>query len=359
MNVNPARTRRTWALGVGTAMITVGLATSLGLSATSASTASGWNAASSSAALKALPAGDISGWDGNGAPPFLKTAPTGTSLKTPAKNTVFACIKVPVPGTDQTVILGQTVGTQLTQAKTPWVQDGKVVLSKIQTVPGSVQMKSVFKMTQTATSRHLKGNGIPNHPIGTFPIPQTSAAYKYYAALPAEGFANAAEIPVMPYDLDVTLPLHPKMSAKPNCVSSLMTGIALTGAAWHVEMAPDAQINVYDPNAALPTDRCFGHPYAFQYHYHGYSWKCMNQGKAGQQSPLLGYALDGFGIYGPRGADGKVITNAQLDECHGMVSEVMFNGTKQKIYHYVLNNEYPYSIGCFRGMPQMMMGAMH
>jgi hypothetical protein len=30
----------------------------------------------------------------------------------------------------------------------------------------------------------------------------------------------------------------------------------------------------------------------------------------------------------------------------------MFNGKKQRIYHYVLNNEYPYSIGCFRGTPQ-------
>ena len=137
-----------------------------------------------------------------------------------------------------------------------------------------------------------------------------------------------------------------------------MTGVSLTGAAWHLEIAPDSKLNVYDPNAALPTDRCFGHPYATEYHYHGYSWKCMDQGEAGKQSPLLGYALDGFGIYGPRGADGKPITNAQLDECHGMTSEVMFNGKQQNIYHYVLNNEYPYSVGCFRGTVQASMEGM-
>lgn len=137
-----------------------------------------------------------------------------------------------------------------------------------------------------------------------------------------------------------------------------MTGVSLTGAAWHLEIAPDSKLNVYDPNAALPTDRCFGHPYATQYHYHGYSWKCMEQGEAGKQSPLLGYALDGFGIYGPRGADGKPVTNAQLDECHGMTSEVMFNGKQQSIYHYVLNNEYPYSVGCFRGTVQASMSGM-
>ena len=299
-----------------------------------------------------------SGWDSNGAPTFLKTAPTSTPLGAAARNTVFACIKVPIPGTGNTVVLGQTVAKQLTQAKTPWVQDGNVVISKIDVVPGSVTLNSVFGVTETGTTRRLKGNGIPNHPIGVFPIPQSSSSYAYYAALPAEGYANAAEIPVKPYDLDVTLPREPKLSATPICISGLMTGVALTGAAWHVEMAPDAQLNVYDPNAALPTDRCFGHPYATEYHYHGYSWKCMDQGTAGKQSPLLGYALDGFGIYGPRGADGKPITNAQLDECHGMVSEVMFNGKMQSIYHYVLNNEYPYSIGCYRGTVQATMSGM-
>ena len=104
-----------------------------------------------------------------------------------------------------------------------------------------------------------------------------------------------------------------------------------------------------NPISILPLDQCFGHPYSQQYHLHAYSWKCFpNQGTTGQ-SPLFGYALDGFGIYGPRGADGKEITNAQLDVCHGMTSPVFWNGKIQNIYHYVLNSEYPYSVGCFRG----------
>lgn len=31
----------------------------------------------------------------------------------------------------------------------------------------------------------------------------------------------------------------------------------------------------------------------------------------------MGYALDGFGIFGPRSLGGKLVTNADLDECHG------------------------------------------
>ena len=313
--------------------------------------------------MGAAPATAAPAWEGNGAPSVLKTAPAGTPINAPAKNTMFTCVKTPVP--DGTVLpdgtklpnnsfieIGQQVGRALAQANTPWLQGNNVVLSKIDTVPGKVKMKSVFKITETKNTRTLKGNGIPNFPVGIFAIPKNSAAYKYYAALPATGYANAAEIPIKPYHLELKLPKNPKVAAEPTCFEELTIGVALVGAAWHAEVALDALGNAYDPNAALPTDRCFGHPYATEYHVHGYSWKCMDQGTPAQASPLVGYALDGFGIYGPRGADGTLVTNAELDECHGRVGEVMFNGKKQKIYHYVLNNEYPYSIGCFRGTPQ-------
>jgi hypothetical protein len=138
-------------------------------------------------------------------------------------------------------------------------------------------------------------------------------------------------------------------------MASLVTGVALSGGAWHFEMAPDSQLNLYDPNAALATDNCSGHPYMMQYHYHGYSWKCFkNQGDVGKHSPLFGYAIDGFGIYGPRGDDGKMVKNADLDECHGHTHSVMWDGSMQSIYHYHLNNEYPYSVGCFRGTPAQL-----
>ena len=244
--------------------------------------------------------------------------------------------------------------TSLSAGSAPWDVGNKVILSKVPAVPGSIKMKSIFHVSVMGTSRIFTGNGIPSTPVGVFPIPAKSAAYKYYAALPAEGYANAAEIPIQPYDLKVTVPLNPVMNATPSCIPMLPTGITLTGATWHVEMAPDDSANLYSPDSALPLDTCQGHPYMGQYHYHGYSWKCFPaslQGQVGKQSPLMGYAIDGFGIYGPRDANGKWITNAQLDVCHGTTSKVWFNGKYQSIYHYVLNNEYPYSIGCFRGTP--------
>jgi len=294
-------------------------------------------------------AGSSSPWNGNGAPSYLITPATGTPITAASANTIFPCNSpIPTPTGLKPMPAGLTAGA------TSWDVGDKVILSKVPAVPGNKKLHSVFHITTTNTSRILTGNGLPSTPVGTFPIPQTSSAYKYYAALPAVGYANAAEIPINPYNLNVTIPIHPVVNATPSCIPYLPIGVTLTGALWHIEMAPDNNANLYSPDSALPLDSCSGHPYMGEYHYHGYSWKCFPsalQGKAGKQSPLMGYAMEGFGIYGPRGANGKVITNAQLDECHGTTSKVMFNGKYQSIYHYVLNNEYPYSVGCFRGTP--------
>ena len=271
-------------------------------------------------------------------------------LQSAARNAIYVCRQVvPIPG-------GGTIDApdHFTLANTPWVSDGNTItISKINMVPGAVQLPHSFTVTTTKTTRNFTGNGIPNHPIGTFPIPADSAAYPYYAALPAQGFPNAAEIPVTPYALDVTVPRNPKPNASPTCINDLTTGVVTqTGAAWHVEVAPNAQLQIFDPNAALPTDRCFGHPYAGMYHYHGYSWKCFpNPGSAGHASPLYGYAIDGFGVYGPLGENGKQIHNSQLDECHGHYGWIRWDGVRKYMYHYHVNNEYPYSIGSFRGTP--------
>jgi len=307
-----------------------------------------------SAGIGSAASGD--GWSGN-APSTLTTVPTGTNMSTPGKNKSFLCShRVSLPGG----IPADVFFPPFVNPGQTWATGDTLSIAAMPTVPGSMRMKSVFKETDTATTRRFKGNGIPNTPMGTFPIVPGSPAYDIYSQLPAQGYATAADIPVMPYNLDVTVPRKPKMNKKPTCIDWLTTGIITqTGAAWHAEVAFTFSMQAVDPNAALPTDLCFGHPYQGMYHNHGYSWKCFpNKGKAGVQSPLYGYALDGFGVYGPLGANGKPIKNSQLDECHGMTSKVMWEGKMTNMYHYVTNNEYPYSIGCFRGTPGELPKAM-
>jgi hypothetical protein len=194
--------------------------------------------------------------------------------------------------------------------------------------------------------------------MGIFPVQEGTRAYPWYAiapggrdpktGIPGSDYSSAAAIGVSPYNLDITVPIYPKYKNEPQPINSLIMGVSLTGTVWHAEVANASQDAWYNPISILPLDECFGHPYTEQYHLHAYSWKCWESDDEGP-SPLLGYALDGYGIYGPRDKDGKMITNEQLDECHGLTSEVMWDGKLTNIYHYVLNNEYPYSIGAFRG----------
>ena len=256
------------------------------------------------------------------------------------------------------------MSSTLSQVANSWTNTSTNIIdiSEIPYVDGSnsatayAAAGSVFAVTTDAYFRYFKGNGLPSTHMGTFPVQSGTAAYSYYAALPGgtnsatnETYSSAAAIGISPYDFTGALPLNPVATGY-YPINSLIVGITLTGAAWHVEKANDASGNWYSPSNALPYDQCWGHPYNQQYHHHGYSWKCFpNQGTSGQ-SPVFGYALDGFPITGPRGADGQLITNAQLDQCHGMTSEItMPDGSLKATYHYVLNREYPYSVGCFRG----------
>jgi len=289
-------------------------------------------------------------------PTALYTAPAGTPLSVPGRGQLDMC---------GLSFLGGNTPPPVQQVAVPWRTGNILNVAKIQevAVPGKVKVAHSFKVTTTTTTRHFKGNGMPPWPIGKFPIPTNSVAYGYYHPLPGlPPYVTADQIPAKPYNLDVSVPRHPKANAKPTCIPSLSMGVALDGIMWHAELAGANATTWVDPNAALPTDSCFGHPWNTQYHVHGFSWKCLTQKSepGSKASPLYGYAWDGFGIYGPRDAKGKWITNKQLDECHGMTSTVMFDGKMQKIYHYVLNNEYPYSIGCFRGTPaKLPMNLQH
>jgi len=303
----------------------------------------------------------------------LVTSVNGASNTTCATN--LQCIDAPLEyqGKQISGLLSVGMG-QVSGTNSPWTNTttNVMTLSQIPYVSGSNSATvydpagSQFSMTTdpkyqitgfTAGSRIFLGNGLPSTLMGNFPVQPGDPAYSYYAALPGgtnpdtgQVYSSAAAIGISAYALQSYLPLTPIPTTIPNKIQSLIVGITLTGAVWHFEKAPNSADVLFNPTNALPTDQCFGHPYYQQYHYHGYSWKCFpNQGTTGQ-SPVFGFALDGYPITGPRAADGHMLTNAELDECHGTTSTItMPDGSSKNTYHYVLNREYPYSVGCFRG----------
>lgn len=198
----------------------------------------------------------------------------------------------------------------------------------------------------------------------------------------ANGIPGFEFVQVTPADLQAQdwrweIPRYPEVAAQ-------TTEIPLLGtAAFGVDGLP-----IYGPNEGdFPDpygdpvyneviDFCLGHTaQRGDYHYHALLQACvLLTAEDDGASPILGYALDGFPIYGPRGcldADcAEVVTfesgwqqtgdpetyawdahtyvastdETTLDQCNGRVGP---DGT----YRYHATSTFPYVLGCYRGTP--------
>jgi hypothetical protein len=243
----------------------------------------------------------------------------------PQKGYVFAC-PLPPPGPG-----AHRVGEWI--QGTTWIPEQKVA------VAGVIQWNSSLELTLEGDQRVIRANNLPNHPTGVFPIEATDPAYQY------DRNPNA----IQEQTILLTLPSVPQEAATPSCLPLGMIGFALSGTA--IYHAVDLQRR--DAPAYEIQDSCNGHPeMRGQYHYHNYS-PCLKDesGAAGEHSNLVGYALDGFGIYGLHGEGGTLLTNEDLDECHGHTHRLEWNNAMTDIYHYHFTSEYPYSLSCFKGTP--------
>ncbi len=187
-----------------------------------------------------------------------------------------------------------------------------------------------------ATTREVQGNGLPvGHGTGLFPIRREDPAFDI----------DRNPNTIRPQRVLLSLARNPVAAPTARCVPMGMIGVTLDGVALYNALDAAGR----DAVAHEVQDRCGGHPQMRgEYHYHGPS-PCIPG--ANGNNKLLGYALDGFGIFSGRDDDGHEITNADLDECHGRTSTVEWDGRRVSMYHYVMTREYPYSVGCFRGVP--------
>ncbi|MBS7807357.1 YHYH protein [Variovorax sp. PCZ-1] len=213
-------------------------------------------------------------------------------------------------------------------------------------VEGSVSWpNAAITVVREGEQRVVRANNLPTHPTGQYPIRSGSKAYEY-----DRNPNSIRERTVL-----LTLPAEPQVTAQPNCVPLGMIGFALSGVA--IFNAFDVQGR--DAPAYEIQDLCNGHPERNgSYHYHDWS-PCLAKDAAGKpyaHDEPVGWMLDGHPILGPIMSDGgedtKLITNADLDECHGRVGNVRVDGQIKRIYHYRFTMEYPYTIGCFKGQAQ-------
>lgn len=217
----------------------------------------------------------------------------------------------------------------------PWFNgDGTWDMTKKGTVDGSVEWPHDLDVSLSGTSRVFSGNNLPLHPTGTFPISSSDDAYQYDRNPNSISAQNVA----------FTLPADPALLDTPECAGGTV-GYMLSGG--YLFNGFDAAGR--DAVAWEVQDGCDGHPQnTGVYHYHSVSG-CAEGTSDGGHSDLLGYAFDGFGIFGHFGTDGEAVTNEDLDVCHGHTHPVEWDGETRSMYHYHATYEFPYSVGCFRG----------
>ena len=219
----------------------------------------------------------------------------------------------------------------------PWIHGSTWDYTEKLLVDGAVEWpEASYRVRLSGSTRVLSGNGLPtSHTTGAYPISQSDDVYRY------DRNPNAIRSQTVRFEL----PARPRKASSAQCISGGAVGVLDSGVAlFH---AVDATGR--DAAANEVQDSCDGHPQiSGVYHYHALP-RCLMTGSKGAHSKRIGWALDGFPIYGPRGEGGEYMRNSRLDACHGHTHTIVIDGRKRSTYHYHATMEFPYTVACFRG----------
>jgi len=221
-------------------------------------------------------------------------------------------------------------------------------------------IKSCSKWSTNATHRIVEGNGVPDHnehgrkgaslgpycPFGKddprgYCLPAEGTACPFAGLIcPAQDLAKNMSLDgdvVVPIQIYHEFSLHPDPTAEdlPNhlyygAIEYQQVGVHLNGV--HIKGPSEAE--GYNVDTSRIPLLCGGHVTppigpGPQYHYHKAS-TCDHIETPGKHGPLLGYANDGFAIYGFQDIDG---TAPVVDECNGHFGPTPEN-LEVVTYHY-------------------------
>ncbi len=227
------------------------------------------------------------------------------------------------------------------QTRGPWFSaDGTTYdINKKIAVQGNVTWPGNITMNVANGTRTITTNDLPkDHPTGVFPVASDDPAFS------VDRNPNTIKAQSVTY----TLAASPSIDSTPHCVGG-QVGVMLTG----VELFDAFDAGLRDAGAWEVQDGCQGHPeITGSYHYHSLS-SCNTDTSV---HTVIGFALDGFPITGPKVGDHNVLTTADLDECHGIISTISLDGQDVTTYHYVMTQDFPYSASCFRAQPTKAPG---
>ncbi len=226
------------------------------------------------------------------------------------------------------------------QKRGPWFVNNNTQwdINKKARVKGSVDWEQKVSQKIEGGKRVITTNNLPDHQTGEFPVASNDPAHAY------DSNPNTIKEQQLTYNLNA----GPGMSNTPNCMEG-EAGVMLTGVALFNAFDAGGR----DAGAWEVQDNCDGHPQeSGEYHYHTLS-RCI---KDVSVQTVIGYALDGFPITGPKVEEGSILTTDDLDACHGIASQIILDGVKTTAYHYVMTQDFPYSVSCFQSKPTTAPG---
>ena len=233
---------------------------------------------------------------------------------------------------------------------------------------------AALEITVNDATCTLTSNAVPNHDFGIargFPNPFSEQSQRYTITATPE-FADAPTALSLQYDNAIFL-----NGVKLDLVAAGCYGVG-NGRIGCNDMSSPYGYDPMSPAAGFNTDMHNAHTQPDgTYHYHGNPMALFVQENPTAPSPVIGFAADGFPIFGSYIADGGTIRKAttsyrlksgtrdggpggeydgtfaddweyvagsgDLDQCNGMVQD--------GVYGYVVTDSHPHVMGCFVGTP--------
>ena len=246
--------------------------------------------------------------------------------------------------------------------------------AKVRDVQNRRQMNAISSISVEGNKCNFSSNAVPNHDFnaaGRFVTPVSERNQVY--SVPANPRIAAQKTPLsLQYDNAVFLNGVKLDLLAAGCygVRDGRIGCNDMRAPYRYDpMAPGAGFGADEHNAHTQPDGT--------YHYHGNPMALFEQENPTSPSPVIGFAADGFPIFGSYISDGGRIRPARssyrlksgtrpggpggrydgtfvddweyvegygdLDQCNGMVQD--------GIYGYVVTDTYPHVMACFSGTP--------
>ncbi len=177
----------------------------------------------------------------------------------------------------------------------------------------------------------IQSQGYPNHPTAIFP-----------------NSSNPNRIAVQNFTF--RLPLEPRLAGKVTRLPMGPVGMASNGVVFFNPFEMEG-MNAVEGYTEVWLDSCCGHPQQTGvYHYHKYP-SCVKSpfsDDGERHSPIIGFAFDGFPLYGPYEADNlkamDVSGSLALDVCNG------HSDAKRGYHYHVTPGRFPYILGGYAGV---------